>query len=108
MEDLCTSCPHRLICSNLCPEAEAYASQDEKAQTELNIGLPRHGKWPERREKSLFTDREMEIIGALLDGRTREEIAKELGITRKNLREHLRHIRKKRQQKLPFIEGSVL
>jgi len=94
-EELCKSCPHKMYCSALCPEAEAYASQDEVPQTELNIGLPRYGRWPEPIEKSRYTHLEQKVMHALADGKTRAEIAQFLGITRQTVRSVLRNIRKK-------------
>ena len=104
MTGLCRECPKRDLCSNLCPEAELYVKQDEKSQRELTIGIPKFGKWPEPREKSIFTKREWQVFGGLLMGKTRGEIAKELGITRKNLREIIRNLRNKRQKENPSVE----
>jgi DNA-binding NarL/FixJ family response regulator len=106
MTGLCTECPSRAICSTLCPEAELYAKQDEAAQRELTIGLPRYGQWPEPFEKSPFTPTEKKILHALVDGKTRSEIAKELGISRETLRKHIGNIRKKREEKTPLLEGE--
>lgn len=99
MEELCVTCPNRPLCSTLCPEAELYVKQDEIGQKELLIGIPRYGKWPESVNKSLFTKRERRVIDALLDGKTKAEIVKDLGITRKNLRDTLYLLRKKRRKK---------
>lgn len=95
-EELCMACPHRQFCSDLCPEAELYANQDEVQQTEINVGLPRYGKWPEPVEKSTFTPLEQKVLRALADGKTRNEIAQLLGITRQTVRSVIRNIRKKR------------
>ena len=101
MVDLCTTCIQRPLCSSLCPEAELYVKQDERSQRELTIGIIRYGKWPEFSEGSMFTEMEKKVIDALLDGRTRAEIAKGLGITRKNLRDVLYLLRKKRRGEKP-------
>ena len=40
MKGLCTNCPHgktRATCTELCPEAEAYASQDHVSRDELPL-----------------------------------------------------------------------
>ena len=95
-EELCQTCPHKQFCSELCPEAEAYVGQDEVPQKELTIGIPRYGKWPEPHEKSIFTPMERKVMHALASGKSREEIAKELEITRQTVRSIIRNIRKKR------------
>lgn len=101
-EELCLTCPKRSVCSCLCPEAEVYANQDEVAPRELTIGLPRHGKWPEPVEKPLLSKREREVLWRLASGEDREKIAKELGITRKNLREIIRRAKKSATRKDSF------
>jgi DNA-binding NarL/FixJ family response regulator len=95
MTGLCTDCPKRPLCSSLCPEAELYVKQDEVEQRELNLGLIRHGKWPENRDKSLFTRMEKKILSLLSDGQTREQIAQELEITREALKKHIKRLRLK-------------
>jgi len=106
MDGLCTECPNRSLCNTLCPEAELYVKQDEIAQRELTIGIPRHGKWPETSEKSLFTKTEKRIIDALVEGKTRKQIAQELGITRKNLRDLIYLLRKKHREETPKTGGE--
>ena len=96
MIGLCTDCPHREICSDLCPEAELYAKQDEVPQRELTVGTPWHGKWPDPREKSLFTKRERQVLTRLIDGKNREEIAAELNTPLKNISNIISRIRKKK------------
>lgn len=95
MIDLCTECTKRAFCSTLCPEAELYVKQDEISQRELTIGDIRYGRWPESPEKSIFTKTERKVIASLLDGKTRVEIVKGLGITRHSLKLHIQNIRKK-------------
>jgi DNA-binding NarL/FixJ family response regulator len=95
MIGLCTDCPHKQYCNSLCPEAELYVKQDVVEQKEKTIGLPQYGKWPEPIEKSVFTRQERAVLNLLAQGRTREEIAKKLEITRKHLKEVIRHLRKK-------------
>lgn len=106
MVGLCTDCPHRPLCSCLCPEAELYAKQDEVAQRELTIGIPQHGMWPDPIEKSMFTPTELKILHALLEGKTRETICQELKMTRETLRRHLANLKKKREEKTPKVSGG--
>jgi len=103
--ELCTSCPHRDYCSSLCPEAELYVKQDEAPQNELTIGVPTYGRWPDSKEKALFTKREKEVLSRLIDGKSREEIVQELDITLENLRDIIRRIRRKREKIIPKIDG---
>ena len=102
MNMLCQECTKKLLCTSLCPEAELYVSQDEIPQRELTIGMPIYvdKPWPEPKQKPLFTSMEMRVLDTLLDGRTRNQTAQLLGITRHSVREHLKNIRKKRQNKL--------
>ncbi len=95
MVDLCTECTKRAFCSSLCPEAELYVKQDERSQRELTVGIVRYGKWPESPKESMFTKTEKKVIASLLDGKTRAEIVKGLGITRHSLKLHIQNIRKK-------------
>lgn len=95
-EELCISCPKRDLCSCLCPEAEYYVGQDEVGQRELPIGLPRTGKWPESQEKSIFTPLEIKVMHALAEGRSRNQVSQELGITRQTVRSVIRNIKRKR------------
>ena len=37
MKNLCTNCSHRETCTELCPEAEAWASQDYVGRDELPL-----------------------------------------------------------------------
>ena len=100
-EELCITCPKRTYCSDLCPEAECYANQDEVPQRELTIGLPRYGKWPEPVEKPILTKREHDVLSRLAKGESREKIAKVLGITRENVRQIIRRTRKTVTRKYP-------
>ncbi len=104
MSVLCQECPNKSLCKCLCPEAEAYVNQDSVSQRELNISTPFSGLWPNYTEKSIFTPTERKILHALLDGNTRDQIAKLLGITRESLRKHIQNLRKKHNQEIPSIE----
>lgn len=77
-----------------------YAGQDWVYEQELTIADLQYSKrpWPEGFEKSKVTKMEGKILAALLVGKTREEIAKDLGITRHSLKLHIQNIRKKRLQ----------
>lgn len=98
MEGMCIDCPHKQYCSTLCPEAELYVKQDEVSQQELTIGTPTYGRWPEGREKSLFSKRERQILSRLLEGKTRAQISQELDITRESLKKILQRLTKKRDK----------
>jgi len=102
MNGLCSTCPSKPICCTLCPEAELYVKQDEVAQKELTIGNPEYGEspWRDSVDKPIFTKTETRVIAALLDGKTKEEIAEYLGITRHSLKLHIQNIRKKRLKNL--------
>jgi DNA-binding NarL/FixJ family response regulator len=108
MVDLCTECTKRALCSTLCPEAELYVKQDEVSQRELTIGDIRYGRWPESPEKSIFTEKERQVIPLLLDGKTRKQIGKLLDMTRETLRKHIENIRRKREGNKPLISGKNL
>jgi len=108
MTGLCTDCPKRPLCSSLCPEAELYVKQDEVSRQEIPIGLPIYGngEWPEGKDKSLFTKAEVALLSRLVDGRDREQIAEELGITRHSLKLRIQRLRKKRLNLLRRMEGE--
>ncbi len=91
-------CPSRNLCKTLCPEAELYASQDWVNRQERTIGLPLYSKpWPEGSD-ALFTDTELKIMNALLDGKSRKQIQQLFVITAVTLRRHIQNIRKKRSR----------
>jgi DNA-binding CsgD family transcriptional regulator len=54
----------------------------------------------------LFTKTEKRIIDALVEGKTRKQIAQELGITRKNLRDLIYLLRKKHREETPKTGGE--
>lgn len=99
---LCNECDKKDICSELCPDAEEYVNQDYVPRTEKTIPLSSLDKlpfgirtWSDSPEKSIFSKREQQVIGAIVRGMTRQEIAEHLGITMKNLREIIRRMRKR-------------
>ena len=92
---LCQDCSKRQYCSSLCPEAELYASQEEKPQREKTIGLPRYGKFPSRISNDFLTEFESSILTLLGQGLTKQQIAKALKMTMHSLRTHIYNIRKK-------------
>ena len=100
MEGACTNCPHRQFCNTLCPEAELYVKQDEVPKREMTIGIPIYinKPWPEPGKSSLFTKLENKVFSRLVDGKSRREIVKELNITKENLRDVIRRIRRKREK----------
>jgi len=92
---LCNECPKRAVCSSLCPEAELYASQDEVAQRELPVGLPKYSVKIQWGVSIHLTKMEREILTLLARGLSREDICKTLDISRNTLRVHLRNAKKK-------------
>ena len=92
---LCQDCSKRQYCSSLCPEAELYASQEEKPQREKTIGLPRYGRFPTTISNVYLTKIEKRIITLLGQGLTRKQISQALKISMGSIRFHLYNIRKK-------------
>lgn len=78
---LCDECPHRSVCSSLCPEAELYAGQDKVSQREKPIGLPRYGRMPMPKREIKFTKKEEEIVRFLAKGTSKKKICETLEIT---------------------------
>jgi len=95
---LCNECDKRGLCKCLCPEAEAYVNQDWVGQKELVVGgTPEdYAEWPEGEAKTSFTPMEKKILTRLTEGKTREQIAQELDITRNSLRMHIKRLKRKR------------
>jgi DNA-binding NarL/FixJ family response regulator len=80
-DGLCTECPNRPLCKSLCAEAEIYANQD-------NPNYHKEGSFH-------LTPMEKGVLDGLAAGKTREEIAQILGITRKQLRDHIYNLKRK-------------
>jgi DNA-binding CsgD family transcriptional regulator len=85
---LCHSCAKKVFCSQLCPEAEAYANQDhvtareyfQFSEPQYTSGLNLHEEYPS------FTKTEWKIIALMKRNFTREEVCAILDISRQNLR----------------------
>jgi DNA-binding NarL/FixJ family response regulator len=107
---LCQECPKKPFCSQLCPEAELYADQDQTRQKEFSIPNPRYGIIPEGIDQvPPITNKERQILALLRGGLCRKEICKLLRITRKNLRVRLTMMKCKFSAFPPFlslIEGQ--
>lgn len=92
---LCQDCLNRNSCSILCPEAEAYASQDYVGLRELPIGLPMFGEFPKPISNIRLTKMEKKIVTLIGQGLSRKEVCELLKISRLALRAHLIRLRKK-------------
>jgi DNA-binding NarL/FixJ family response regulator len=105
--DMCNHCTKRSICRSLCPEAEAYANQDqvEWEETPRMYTLDNGEKVRVFRvssredlddeENQSFTPTEKKVLHLLGEGNTRDEIAQQLDISRDNLRKVISNLRKK-------------
>jgi len=104
---LCNECLKKNSCTELCEEAEEYASQDWKYLQELTIGDPTYGKpWPTilktdearerlRRSYSQLSPGEIAVGSLLSTGYSRKEICQLLNITTNALQKRINRIRKK-------------
>ncbi|KKL56481.1 hypothetical protein LCGC14_2244990 [marine sediment metagenome] len=92
---LCQDCSKKPTCVELCPEAEAYVSQDHVSQRELAIGLPRKGKLPDLVSNTHLTKKEKEIVTLLGRGLNRADICQLLDMSRDALRTMIKKTRKK-------------
>lgn len=79
---LCDTCGRQEFCSELCKEAENFANQDQ----------PNYHKPGDFH----FTPSEKSILMLLMGGKTRQQIAKRLKLSKDSLRHHLCNLRKKR------------
>jgi DNA-binding NarL/FixJ family response regulator len=93
---LCQECSKKLICKELCTEAEAYVDQDHVSQREKTIGLPKYSKFPVDQVSNIpLTKREKEILTLLGKGLCRADVCQLLNITRQQLRVHIANLKKK-------------
>ncbi len=92
---LCQDCSKKPTCTELCPEAEEYVSQDHVSQRELTIGLPRRGELPDLVSNTHLTKKEKEIVTLLGRGLNRSDICQLLDISRVALRNAIKRMRKK-------------
>jgi len=102
---LCNECPHRNLCTSLCPEAEMYANQDWTDLREITIGMPisiskGHNNIDDKLiHKYLLKldklSRKEQVITLLDMHLSRAEICQILGITRDNLKHIIKRISRK-------------
>ncbi len=81
---LCQDCPTRNSCLELCDKAEEYVGQD----------APDYHP----RGEIHFTRIEKKILHALLDGKSRIKIRKQLNLSAVTMRKHIENLRKKREE----------
>ena len=96
---LCQDCSKKPTCTELCPEAEEYVSQDHVSQRELTIGIPRQGKLPDLVSNTHLTKKEKEIIRLLSLGLNNNDICEVLDIKENALYQHLFKLRNKAVKK---------
>jgi DNA-binding NarL/FixJ family response regulator len=100
--NLCQSCNKRDLCKVLCPEAELFVNQDERDWGET----PTTYIDPDNQELRVFdpvkntdisflTAREKGILDGISEGKSRAQIAKNLGISMSTLRSHIQNMREK-------------
>ncbi len=103
---LCQECSKKPFCSQLCPEAEAYANQNRVARRELFT-------FPEPRYKTLpdppgdypnLSKTQWKIVTLLKKKFSREEVCVILNISRHNLRSQLSKIKAK-SDGTPLLSG---
>lgn len=93
---VCSKCPSRVLCRDLCSEAEAIADQDYVPLKEVPIGLPTYQDVEFLLISNIYlTKTERQILTLLGRGLSRQEVCEILEITRNSLRFHLHNIRKK-------------
>ena len=91
---LCQDCPKRNICTELCEKVEVYVSQDEIDWGETptiyvdpdNQVLRVFNPKSREPDKAYLTDIEKSVLRRLGSGMTRQEISKDLNITRHYIR----------------------
>lgn len=113
---LCRECNNRSTCRTLCPEASVYISKDWVHLRELTVGLdPKQIKAIDsmlEEELSKVTEifkqlpRERQVETLLARGLDRAKIAKVLEITRKNVRNIINRINKKRPKNTKVV-GAI-
>ena len=103
---LCNDCPNRSICQTLCPEAILYVNQDNVSLKKL-LGAGRVYKkklsdvdlMAVQEEENMIDaffqlPRKKQVLTLLQRRMSRAEIAKVLGITRENVRDVVRRLKK--------------
>lgn len=101
---LCSECADKETCTELCEEVEKYISQDEVEWRETPITIYTSGE--ELRvfdvetslDISYLSTMEKTVLSRLGDGKTRDEIAKDIGISRDYLKKIMQRMRSKAGQ----------
>ena len=80
---MCAECSKRALCKHLCPEANAYANQDQVKRRERVIGLPTGDfTWPDFAGKQFkMTKNQAELVSLMLQGKSRLQICRTMGIS---------------------------
>ncbi len=93
---LCKTCPSKSLCSSLCPEAEAYVSQDKAKQREFNVPVPQYGRWPKiRKPRKGLSVTQKKIMHLIVDGKTSKQISEIIGISESDVRVNIMRITRK-------------
>ena len=95
---LCQDCSKKPTCTELCPEAEAYVSQDHVGRHELPVGLPRLGALLDLIPNTYLSKKEREILTLLGRGLNRADICQLLDMSRHTLRQHISILRKRAKE----------
>jgi DNA-binding NarL/FixJ family response regulator len=99
---LCQECPKKESCIELCNKAETYVSRDRVYQREFPIGIPVYNnlQFMQLASNIPLTKREKQILTLWGQGLSRRDICQLLKITRENLRDIIRRLRKKSHENL--------
>ena len=95
--NFCRSCPKNKTCTELCLNAERYASQDYVPQQELTLPDPYSTKKIPFISATYLTIREKEIVTLMGKGLSRRDISQTLDITRNALRINIHRLKTKGQ-----------
>ncbi len=103
---LCQECPQKPFCSQLCPEAEAYANQNRVARHEFfTISEPRYKALPDPpADYPNLSKTQWKIVTLLQKNFSRREVCVILNISRHNLRSQLSKIKAK-SDGTPLLSG---
>ena len=96
---MCAECSKRALCRHLCPEANAYANQDQIFQREETVGIPFGDfKFPDGiGRKFTFTKRQAELLSWLVRGKSRLQVCRGMKIDRREYHRLLNRMRQKYQ-----------
>lgn len=100
----CQDCQDRNSCLKLCPEVEVHVNQDNVYQRELTLPNISYNNlsYCEQISNVRLSKREKQILTLLGMGLDRRDISKLLKISRDNLRDIIRRIKKKSHD---FLQG---